>query len=105
MPLTQKVSFTKNQKKRINQTIKKSKDEKKWYYDDLEDELFDTFHNRNLDEEKSIARYATNKLCCPNIQNPALPCTCPDYDRANNHGYVDKTNWDSDWGPFSGGSD
>ena len=109
-----KVNFTEKQKLRIEENITKFKDWDKWCYDDLEEDLFDTFHTRNLQQEQQVAQAARHTGLsamglpgwgCPKEMNPSLPCTCHYSERANNHGYIDGYNWDSDWGRFSAGSD
>jgi hypothetical protein len=92
----------------IEEEMKKSKDAKKWYHDDIEEELFDAFHTRSYlderDKERQAAR-AARQGGCPQTYHRNLECSCSYDMRATNHGYVDRTNWDSDWGAFSAGSD
>eukprot|EP00092_Neocalanus_flemingeri_P081558 GFUD01101895.1.p1 GENE.GFUD01101895.1~~GFUD01101895.1.p1 ORF type:complete len:387 (-),score=73.78 GFUD01101895.1:24-1184(-) len=105
-----KELFSKQKLKRIEKEIMKSKEANKWFYDELEDQLFDASHDRNLRKEREELYQPLAMLGlggnCPNINIPSLPCTCHHSIRANNHGYVDESNWDYEcWGRFSAGSD
>ena len=103
-------ALTDKQKNRIEILIAESKKANKWFYDDLEEELFDIYHTRafryKINPHTGMLPLGARTRGCRNIEEPAFPCSCHPSERANNHGYIDESNWDYEcWGPFSAGSD